>query len=126
VLDDDALREAFALYPQPLCFVGHTHELERISLFGEAQGGKLERKELGKGSVSLDPRARHIINAGAVGQPRDGNNKAKYILWEPDAAHGNTRVGTNIEVRFVPYDIARTAALIVEKGLPTVYADRLW
>jgi hypothetical protein len=57
-----------------------------------------------------------------VGQPRDGNNKAKYVLWQPatrDAA-------ATIEVRFVPYDIARTAARIVEVGLPTVYADRLW
>lgn len=121
-LDDHALRETFALYENRLCFVGHTHELERISLFGEAQDRKLERKELGKGGVSLAPTARHIINAGAVGQPRDGNNKAKYLLWEPASGQKPDRV----EVRFVPYDIAKTAAGIIEKGLPTVYADRLW
>lgn len=121
-LDDDALREAFGLYANRLCFAGHTHELERISLFGQGAGGRLERKELGKGSLSLDPAARHIINAGAVGQPRDGNNKAKYLLWEPGDADRPDR----IEVRFVPYDIAKTAALIIEKGLPSVYADRLW
>jgi len=126
-LDDNDLRETFALYPHRLCFAGHTHELERISFFpGGAGGGRIVRKGLGKGLTVLDRGARHILASGSVGQPRDGNNKAKYILWEPDAAHGNTRVGTNIEVRFVPYDIARTAALIVEKGLPTVYADRLW
>lgn len=121
-LDDHALRETFALYENRLCFAGHTHELERISLFGEAEGDKLERKELGKGSCSLDPRARHIINAGAVGQPRDGNNKAKYLLWEPASG----QKPDHVEVRFVPYDIAKTAAGIIEKGLPTVYADRLW
>ena len=57
-----------------------------------------------------------------MGQPRDGNNKAKYVLWEP----GQTPANTRREVRFVPYDIARTAARIMELGLPTVYADRLW
>ena len=114
-LSTEELRETFGLYPQRVCFIGHTHELERISLF---EGGRLERKALGKGLATLDPRARHLINAGAVGQPRDGNNKAKYLLWEPEA-------GT-LDVRFVAYDIARTAAGIIEKGLPTVYADRLW
>ncbi|MHC1699424.1 MAG: metallophosphoesterase [Humidesulfovibrio sp.] len=125
-LDEDALRETFALYPHPLCFAGHTHELERISLFpGPRSGagrGRIERKKLGKGPALLDGGARHIVSAGSVGQPRDGNNKAKYILWEP----GATAAGTRIEVRFVPYDIARTAARIMEVGLPTVYADRLW
>jgi diadenosine tetraphosphatase ApaH/serine/threonine PP2A family protein phosphatase len=123
-LDDEALRETFALYPHPLCFAGHTHDLERISYFQGPQPGawRIERRNLGKGQTTLDRHARHIINVGSVGQPRDGNNKAKYVLWQPatrDAA-------ATIEVRFVPYDIARTAARIVEVGLPTVYADRLW
>jgi len=121
-LDDAALCEAFGLYGNRLCFAGHTHELERISLVGSSADGKLERKGLGKGVTSLDPTARHIINAGAVGQPRDGNNKAKYLLWEPGSATAPDR----IEVRFVSYDIAKTAAAIIEKGLPPVYADRLW
>jgi len=121
-LDDEALRETFALYPHPLCFAGHTHDLERLSFLPKPKAGRIERKILGKGLVSLDTSARHILNIGSVGQPRDGNNKAKYVLWEP----GETLADTRIEVRFVPYDIARTAALIVEKGLPTVYADRLW
>ncbi|MBU1039588.1 MAG: metallophosphoesterase [Proteobacteria bacterium] len=133
-LDEEGLREAFALYPHPLCFAGHTHELERISFFPAAGpeagpeagrrsgGGRLEHKGLRKGPASLDGHARHIVNIGSVGQPRDGNNKAKYVLWEP----GKPGADTKIEVRFVPYDIARTAARIVEVGLPTVYADRLW
>ena len=135
-LDADALRETFALYPQALCFAGHTHDLERISFFpGQKPGtGRIGRKGLGRGQARLDGRARHILNIGSVGQPRDGNNKAKYVLWTPGRApadtpgdmRADTRANTNIEVRFVPYDIARTAARIMEVGLPTVYADRLW
>jgi len=124
-LDEGGLREAFRLYPNRLCFAGHTHELERISLTPDPEGGgsgRIERKELGKGRLALDPNARHIINAGAVGQPRDGNNKAKYILWEP----GENGAPGAINVRYVPYDIAKTAADIIAKGLPSVYADRLW
>lgn len=113
-LDLPGLRETFGLYENALCFVGHTHELELISLVS----GGIMRKELGKGLCALDPDARHIVNAGSVGQPRDGDNKAKYLLWEPAEAR--------FDVRFVPYDIAKTAARIMEVGLPTVYADRLW
>jgi len=121
-LDDAAFRETFSLYENRLCFAGHTHELERISLFDAETGGKLERKELGKGSISLNPAARHIINAGAVGQPRDGNNKAKYLLWEP----GDAATPDRLEVRFVPYDIATTVARIRERGFPEYYGWRLW
>lgn len=120
-LDDSGLREAFGLYTNPLCFVGHTHELGCISLLPGQGRGKIARKALGKGPLVLNPLARHLVNAGAVGQPRDGDNRAKYILWEPEP-DGPGR----LDVRFVPYDIAKTAAGIIEKGLPTVYADRLW
>lgn len=121
-LDDAGLRETFGLYPNRLCFAGHTHELERISLVKGQRDGKIERKGLGKGPVELAPYARHIINAGAVGQPRDGNNRAKYLVWEPETETSPAK----LDVRFVAYDIAKTAAGIIEKGLPTVYADRLW
>lgn len=117
-LDEAGLREAFGLYEHGLCFVGHTHELERISLLPGQGRAKLARKVLGRGRLVLNPLARHIVNAGAVGQPRDGDNRAKYLLWEPETGV--------LDVRFVRYDIARTAAAIIEKGLPAVYADRLW
>ncbi len=129
-LDDDGLREAFRLYANRLCFVGHTHELAHILLIpGEGKDGghaRIERKPLpGKGGVSLDPTARHIINVGAVGQPRDGDNRAKYILWRPGADGADGAPGV-VEVRRVRYDIEKTAAGIIERGLPKVYADRLW
>lgn len=121
-LDDGGLKDAFRLYSNRLCFAGHTHELERISLVEGDERLKIERKGLGKGVLALSRAARHIINAGAVGQPRDGDNKAKYIVWEPAAGQEPDR----IEVRRVSYDIAKTAAAILERGLPRVYADRLW
>ncbi|MBN2141036.1 MAG: metallophosphoesterase family protein [Desulfovibrionaceae bacterium] len=105
---------AFLEYPEDICFVGHTHELALISF----DGSRLERGPLGRGARRLDASRRHLVNAGSVGQPRDGDNRAKYVLWDPEA-----RV---LEVRFVAYDIKRTADLIIELGLPGVYADKLW
>jgi diadenosine tetraphosphatase ApaH/serine/threonine PP2A family protein phosphatase len=125
-LDDNDFRETFSLYPNRLCFAGHTHELERISLIDRGANADerptIEHKALGKGVLALKRSARHIVNAGAVGQPRDGNNKAKYLVWEPQTETEPDQ----LEVRFVTYDIAKTAAAIIEKGLPSIYADRLW
>jgi predicted phosphodiesterase len=107
-------QKTFASMPEPLCFVGHTHDLEIISF----DGFMIQRGILGCGIRELDPGLRYLINIGSVGQPRDGNNNAKYVLWEPEAHR--------IEVRFVPYDIAAVVEKINAAGLPAIHARRLW
>ena len=58
------------------------------------------------------------MNAGSVGQPRDGN---------PDASFGIYDTGTRVvEVRRVTYDIATATKKILAAGLPSVLAGRLW
>ncbi len=58
------------------------------------------------------------MNIGAVGQPRDGDNAAKYAVFDID-----TRM---LDLHFVPYDIQKTADLIRKSGLHRAFADRLW
>lgn len=113
-LSDHELESLFVELDQEIVFVGHTHELGAVAF----DGRRVRHFGLGKGSASLREGYRYIINVGSVGQPRDGNNSAKYVIWgkEPD----------EIEVRFVPYDIARTADKIMELGLPAINALRLW
>ena len=113
-LKDDALRQRFDTFPQQLCFVGHTHALELMSL----AAGNIQRLALSKGIWDLAADKRYIINAGSVGQPRDGDPRAKYLLWEPEAQL--------LYVRYVPYDVATTAAKILARGMPEQYARRLW
>ena len=60
---------------------------------------------------------RYIINIGSVGQPRDGDNNAKYIILDTEK--------NSIEVKFIPYDIASVVNKIIEAGLPTEHAIRL-
>lgn len=96
-----------------LAFVGHTHELMLVC----RNGSVIERRELGPGVFDLDA-AGCIVNAGSVGQPRDGNNNAKYLLWDT--------VSGTVDVRFVPYDIETTVDKIRERGFPSYYGSRLW
>jgi predicted phosphodiesterase len=99
---------------QRLVFVGHTHDLELIGW----DGLELVRRELGPGVVTLQQSHRYLVNVGSVGQPRDGNNNAKYVIWD--------NVANLLEVRFVSYDIAKTADKIIQLGFPRFYASRLW
>lgn len=107
------LKGAFQAFLGPLCFVGHTHELELVQL----KDGTLTRRPLVEGDNVLDMTTRYIVNVGSVGQPRDGDNRAKYALWYPDEGR--------VVIRFIPYDIERTVALFPERGMPLRYADRL-
>lgn len=107
-------RELFALYPERLCFVGHTHELAVVF----KDNSKIKRMTVEQGVFGFKPDVRYMVNVGSVGQPRDGDNRAKYVVWDREA--------DEVEIRCVSYDIARTVALMEERGLPRVYADRLW
>ncbi|MGO8951362.1 MAG: metallophosphoesterase family protein [Ktedonobacterales bacterium] len=59
---------------------------------------------------------RAIINPGSVGQPRDGDRRASYLIYD-------SQVG--FEFRRVAYDIESTKRKIQARGLPAQLADRL-
>jgi len=98
-----------------ICFIGHTHDLNLMAV----ENDRIDSMPLKPGPISLKTRStRYLINAGSVGQPRDGDNRAKYAVL--DIAE------LVLNVRFVSYDIAAAASKIVAAGLPKVHADRLW
>jgi len=109
-----ALIKTIRAMEESVCFVGHTHDLEVVSF----DGRQVERHPLKEGITLLDDQIRYIINVGSVGQPRDGNNNAKYAIYDTESRE--------LEIRFVPYDIAVTVAKIKAAGLPESHADRLW
>jgi predicted phosphodiesterase len=110
----EKLFKTFKTLSEPICFLGHTHQLELIEYNGKA----IARRPLGKETVYLNANHRYIINIGSVGQPRDGNNNAKYVIWD--------ETEKSIENCYVPYDIAITAQKIKAAGLPKTLANRLW
>ena len=81
-------------------------------------GRTLTNTSLGPGRVDLLPNQQAVVCVGSVGQPRDGDENAKYIIWDADAA--------SLEVRFIRYDIGAAAEKIIAAGLPRAHADRLW
>jgi diadenosine tetraphosphatase ApaH/serine/threonine PP2A family protein phosphatase len=60
---------------------------------------------------------RQIFNSGSVGQPRDGDPRASYLIYD-------TRKKV-IEFYRVAYDFERAGAKIIAAGLPEIYARRL-
>jgi predicted phosphodiesterase len=96
-----------------ICFIGHTHELRIIEFDGERCIPDL----LKRGVTQLNEQSRYIVNIGSVGQPRDGDNRAKYVILDTDM--------DVIDVRFVRYDIEKVVKKIIAAGLPVVHADKL-
>jgi diadenosine tetraphosphatase ApaH/serine/threonine PP2A family protein phosphatase len=111
--EDGGLGELCASFSEPVCFIGHTHELQLVRCLEPEPDHEI----ITPGRYSLD-RGRCIVNIGSVGQPRDGDSRAKYVLFDVKSRE--------IEVRAVRYDIRATADLIVAFGFPETYARRLW
>jgi len=60
-----------------------------------------------------------LLNPGSVGQPRDGDPRASYIVLEVEM------VKMAHKIRRVQYEIDRTAKAILDNGLPSFLAERL-
>ncbi|MCG8566304.1 MAG: metallophosphoesterase family protein [Desulfobacterales bacterium] len=98
---------------EPICFAGHTHDLEIF----HAQNGELVNRKLKERHLRLEPEKNYIINAGAVGQPQDGEPSAKYLLFDSRSLE--------IEIRHCTYDFHTTRKKIQAAGIPSLYGEKL-
>jgi diadenosine tetraphosphatase ApaH/serine/threonine PP2A family protein phosphatase len=112
-LPENKLIQKLALSKESVCFVGHTHELGIVSW----DGTRLEKRTAAPGTYPLEPDRQYIINAGSVGQPRDGTPGAKFVLFD-------TRT-LELTVKSVSYPFEKTRKKIIAAGIPEMYADRL-
>jgi diadenosine tetraphosphatase ApaH/serine/threonine PP2A family protein phosphatase len=60
---------------------------------------------------------KYFVNVGSIGQPRDGNPKAAYVVYDMDEGY--------IELRRLDYDIPAAQKKIIDAGLPARLAERL-
>jgi diadenosine tetraphosphatase ApaH/serine/threonine PP2A family protein phosphatase len=105
----------FQFFDTQLCFVGHTHA---PAIFREETSThKFEISIPLPGHPILIDDERMIINPGSVGQPRDGDPEAAYMIFDPDSKA--------LEYHRVAYDVALTQRLMMEKGLPESLISRL-
>ncbi|MCX5906729.1 MAG: metallophosphoesterase family protein [Deltaproteobacteria bacterium] len=95
-----------------VAFVGHSHF---PVIFAQTEEGKIE--SLAARALVLNEGVRYIINVGSVGQPRDGDPRAAYGLF--DGAPARYRL------KRVAYDIPAAQRKIIQAGLPVSLAERL-
>ncbi|MGC2695402.1 MAG: metallophosphoesterase family protein [Candidatus Angelobacter sp.] len=106
----------------PLIFFGHTH-VQRCFLLDSSQQGKsvmpAYKSPKGEQTVKLELKAdtKYMVNPGSVGQPRDGDPRAAFLLYDT--------VESSITFHRVPYDIHQAQEKIISAGLPERLALRL-
>ena len=113
----EAARAHLERQETPFSFVGHTHVPTLVAEGSEFEHG-CEMYYLDDGqSVPLPDDRKIVLNPGGVGQPRDGDPRAAYALYDTEAR--------TVTVHRVEYDIAATQALMEAAGLPRRLIDRL-
>lgn len=108
------IKNVFQSFPNRLAFSGHTH---RFMLFSY-NGKKIDFQPPKNEPMILDQERRYIFNVGSVGQPRDNDSKAGYVIWDTDV--------NSLEVKRIPYNIRTTAEKIIQRGFRRNDADRLF
>jgi len=110
VFDQLAAAASFSYQNTSLCFFGHTHVPLAFVRDTTVYGGTYDtiKIELGK---------KYFVNVGSVGQPRDGNPKTSYAIYDT--------VTRTVNLRRLDYDIAKAQAKIIDAGLPKRLAERL-
>jgi diadenosine tetraphosphatase ApaH/serine/threonine PP2A family protein phosphatase len=111
VLSEEAAWWTFQATEEPLVLVGHSHVPLAISFDGEELAGGLAEDGA---EVELKAR-RWLLNPGSVGQPREGDPRAHFLLVD----------GSLATFRRVDYDVEGTQAEMREAGLPETLAARL-
>ena len=111
IFDNLTAEASFAYQKTGLCFYGHSHVpmVHRKSAAGIV---RLEPKDI---EVPLG--SRFLINVGSVGQPRDGDPRASYAIYDAKARM--------VRFRRLEYDVEAAMARVRAAGLPDRLAQRL-
>jgi predicted phosphodiesterase len=110
VLNNLDAAASFTYQHTTVCFFGHTHF---PVAYVRDSGVRRVRSDL----LMIEPGKKYFINAGSVGQPRDGDWRAAYCIYD-------TEKGV-VEQHRVKYDLVTAQKKILKAGLPRLLADRL-
>lgn len=109
------ISSSFARSKAKILFVGHTHvpvAITRKNFF--CVYIRSPKHSMVVPAAELN---RQIFNSGSIGQPRDGDPRASYLIYDTDKKV--------VEFYRVAYDVARAGEKILAAGLPKLYAQRL-
>jgi len=115
VFNENHAAQVFRSIEGRFILYGHTHlpVIFSVDSRHRVRGSSVN----GDATIRLDPEHRYLINPGSVGQPRDRNPEASFVIFD----------STKLTVQFfrVPYDVVKTQSAILKAGLPRILADRL-
>ena len=110
VLDTAVAHANLELLEGGICFHGHTHV---PGIFGMANGTVTHEYRVDKFRLAGPA----LVNPGSVGQPRDGDRRASYAVYDAEAM--------TINLHRLEYEIDATQKLMAEAGLPRWLIERL-
>ena len=110
VFDKLEAEASFNYQNTTLCFFGHTHVPLAFEKNDGIRSGLYNKIKVAMGR-------KYFINVGSVGQPRDGDPRAAYVIYD--------MINNMIELRRVTYDFSITQGKILDAGLPSRVAARL-
>lgn len=114
ILDTRTARASFTAQAFKIALVGHTHQ---PAVFEESKRRASAKGLLPEVPLPLDPARRYIINVGSVGQPRDGDPRAAYAIFDAGEA--------TVTLFRVAYPVEHTQRKMDAAGLPVPLIERL-
>jgi diadenosine tetraphosphatase ApaH/serine/threonine PP2A family protein phosphatase len=115
ILSEKEVMSHFAVQKTPICFCGHTHKpmIWKQNAVGEIAGmiPVIEK------SISVSDATKVLVNVGSVGQPRDGDARACYVIYDP--------LRGTVRFHRVTYDFRITKRKILRANLPHFSGQRL-
>jgi diadenosine tetraphosphatase ApaH/serine/threonine PP2A family protein phosphatase len=112
---EDALR-GLAATSRPLCLFGHTH-LPVVFQYRKDEFDGFVPEPDEETEIILTPGTRFLVNVGSVGQPRDGDPRAAFAVYDDSAL--------SLVLHRVPYPVDAAQRRILSAGLPASLANRL-
>jgi predicted phosphodiesterase len=115
IFDELDARHAFDAATAPVCFYGHTHFAvvfrlvrDTLDIIGPPDGDT---------ALTIEPDAKYLVNPGSVGQPRDGDPRAAYAIYDTTTKR--------VDLMRLPYPLEITQQKMLKVGLPEPLARRL-
>ena len=116
IFDAEDARRALEAGDRQLCLFGHTHLPVVFRRAGNTYDGFLPEGDADT-TLALQDGVRYVVNPGSVGQPRDGDPRAGFAIYDTE--------GPTLTLRRVPYAVDAAQRRILGAGLPASLANRL-
>jgi predicted phosphodiesterase len=115
IFDELDARHAFETATAPVCFYGHTHFAVVFRMVKDLL--EIVSPPDGETALTIEPQSRYLVNPGSVGQPRDGDPRAAYAIYDTETKR--------LDLIRLPYPLEITQEKMLKVGLPDPLARRL-